>query len=108
MDTVALLRLCLESLAVSIALLGGALSLQGALKALQKQVLASRVLLLSLYIVSLPMAYYLAIDLEVGIHGLWTGFALGQIAIIFFYAFLMMHMDWEDVFKLNRDRKSEE
>ena len=34
MDTVACLRLCLESLSVSIALLGFALSLQGALKAL--------------------------------------------------------------------------
>ena len=62
MDTVALLKLCLESLAVSIALLGPALSLQGALKALQKQVLASRVLLLSLYIVSLPMSFYVSVD----------------------------------------------
>ena len=105
MDTVALLKNCLESLSYSIALLGFALSLQGALKALQKQKIASKILLLCLYLISLPMAFCLAVIMEVGVTGLWTGFALGQIMIIILYALMLYHTDWQAVFKLNKERK---
>lgn len=93
-DTLAVLRYCLRSLAVSISLLGFALSLQGALKALQKQNIASWILLLSLYGVSLPMSYFLAIKLEVGITGLWTGFSVGQAFVTTLYGIILLRTDW--------------
>ena len=107
MDTLALLSNTLQSLSYSIALLGFTLSLQGTLRALQKQKVASQVLLLSLYLVSLPMAFWLAVDSQVGVTGLWTGFALGQVVTIFLYGFLILHVDWHEVFRLNRERKRE-
>ena len=105
-DTLALLRHCLRSLAVSISLLGFALSLQGALKALQKQNIASWILLLSLYGISLPVAYFLAIRMEVGVTGLWTGFSAGQVFVTVLYAWILaFRTDWQEVFQINRDRK---
>lgn len=76
-DTLAPLKNCFMSLSVSICLLGPLLSLQGALKALQKQEVASRILLKSLYGVSLPLSYLLSCTFEIGMTGLWTGFAIG-------------------------------
>ena len=51
------------------------------------------------------MAFFLAVSIEVGVKGLWTGFALGQIIIIVLYVFLLHNTDWQAVFKLNRERK---
>ena len=61
--------------------------------------------MLCLYLISLPMAFFLAVSIEVGVKGLWTGFALGQIIIIVLYVFLLHNTDWQAVFKLNRERK---
>ena len=45
------------------------------------------------------MAYWLSIEMEVGVTGLWTGFILGQFVLFFVYAFLLMHVDWQEIFR---------
>ena len=102
MDTVALLKHCMKTVALCIIILGPTMSLQGALKALQKQKIASKVLLTCYYCISLPVAYGLSVELEVGVTGLWTGMALGQLVIPLIYAYLFYNIDWRDVFELNR------
>ena len=69
--------------------------------------MASQVLLLALYLVSLPMAYWLAVDMQAGVNGLWVGFALGMAVTCLLYAFLYVHVDWQEVFRLNRERKQD-
>ena len=101
-----LLKRCLQSLAFSITLLGPLLGLQGTLKALQKQEVAYKILLLSLYGVSLPAAYILSCVIEIGVTGLWTGFAIGQTVIVLLYLAEYLKTDWKAVFKLNQDRRS--
>lgn len=93
------------SQALSIAILGFCLSIQGTLKALQKQRLASRILLFCLYAISLPAAYTLSIGLEIGVKGLWSGFAIGQLCITISYVVVYSRTDWQAVFQLNRERK---
>ena len=104
-DTVFLLERCLRSCAISIALLGFLCSLQGTLKALQKQKLASRILLVCLYAISLPISYILSIELEIGVTGLWTGFAAGQTCITVLYIIVFLRTSWQEVFEINRERK---
>ena len=70
--------------------------------------IASKILICCFYLISLPMAWWLSIELEVGVTGLWRGFALGQIVIVLLYAFFIYHISWQDVFRLNRDRKEGE
>lgn len=96
-DTVALLERCLESLSFSLATLGAALSLQAVMKALLQQVIASKILMMCLYFISLPMAWWLSIELEVGVTGLWRGFCLGQVVVVLLYAFLIYHIDWQAI-----------
>ena len=105
MDVVALLTTCLESLALSHAICGFNLSLQGALKALKKQVLASRILLLCLYTLSLPMAYTLSIGFGIGVKALFMGFAIGQAINSLLYLGLVLKTDWQEVFEMNREEK---
>ena len=93
-DTLPLLVLALDSLCPSVALLGFVLSLQGTLKALKKQVFATIILLLALYIICLPMAYHFTIDREFGIVGLWYGLACGQIFLGGMYLFIVAHTEW--------------
>lgn len=61
---------------------------------------------MSLYLVSLPTAYLLAIYLEVGIQGLWRGFSIGQLVITVIYAVILLNTDWQAVFSMNRMRKA--
>ena len=58
---------------------------------------ASLVLVMSLYIVSLPMAAYLAYDRELGVIGLWTGFSLGLLPVNLAYLLIIYQIDWHSV-----------
>ena len=40
------------------------------------------------------MAYTLSIGLEVGVTGLWTGMAMGQVLIPILYAYLFYNINW--------------
>ena len=102
MDTVALLRYCMQQVSTCLFITGTTLSLQGALKALQQQDIASRVLLTCYYMVSLPMAFAISVLFEVGITGLWKGMSIGQALIPTIYAYIFINIDWMDVFELNR------
>ena len=56
--------------------------------------------------IALPMAYTLSVQFEVGVTGLWTGMAIGQILIPTIYAYLFINIDWMDVFELNRRQRA--
>ena len=62
-------------------------------------------LILSLYCVSLPMAFFLSVVFEIGVTGLWTGFACGQLVTAALYAFMLFHVSWKDLFAQNRSLK---
>ena len=51
-------------------------------------------LILCLYLVSLPMATWLAFDEQMGVKGLWLGFSLGNIPVIFMYVIIIFAIDW--------------
>lgn len=93
-DTAATLAVVLESLIPQIWLISQVLCLQGTLKAVQRQRIASSVLILCLYLVSLPMATWLAFDEQMGVKGLWLGFSLGNIPVIFMYVIIIFAIDW--------------
>lgn len=95
LDTVPVLQICLQTCGFNLFLAGATLSFQGSLKALKRQKIASKVLLISMYAVSLPMSYFLSVYMEWGVSGLWGGFSSGQIIIAIIYLYLLMHMDWE-------------
>jgi len=79
---------------VLLSVLGITLSMQGTLRALQLQKPASQVLLASLYLCSLPVAYVYSIEMERGIMGLWLGYSTGQFIIMFLYGTLLWQADW--------------
>ena len=64
------------------------------MKALQKQRNASIILVLCLYIVSLPMAYWFAFGLNKGVQGLWWGFSIGYIPSFILYLIEISRIDW--------------
>ena len=66
-DSVAILSPAFKALSFMIALISQMMTLQGTLKALLHQRIASIILVLCLYLVSLPMAYFLAFDMGVGL-----------------------------------------
>ena len=84
-DTVALLIPVLETLALPLFINGLVQSIQGTLKSLQQQKIASRILILGLYLAGLPSASFLAVDYEYGVHGLWIGYGIGEGVILFLY-----------------------
>ena len=55
--------------------------------------IASIVVVLCMYLVSLPMARILALDMQVGITGLWAGFACGLLPVICLYIFFIFQID---------------
>ena len=73
------------------------MTLQGALRALKLQKIASITLIICLYVIALPMAFYLSNYTELGVAGLWVGYSCGQIVIFFLYALIYAHVDWRMV-----------
>lgn len=93
-ETIPVLTECLKSLSIAMATVGAVLSLQAIMKALLMQVIASKILILCFYLISLPMAWWVAMEMGVGVTGLWPGLASGMIIIAILYAFFIWHSDW--------------
>ena len=93
-DTIGSLSLTFKAESFTLALFGQVLTLQGTMKALQKQRNASIILVLCLYIVSLPMAYWFAFGLNKGVQGLWWGFSIGYIPSLILYLIEISRIDW--------------
>lgn len=96
-DQLGTLTRCLQIMSLSLFLLATINCLQGTLKAVQMQREASMSLVMSLYLMSLPMAAYLAYDHELGVIGLWMGFSLGQLPVILAYLLIIYQIDWHSV-----------
>jgi MATE family multidrug resistance protein len=94
LDVVPVLSNVIRSLFVPIIFFAFTLIPQGALKALRQQKNAAYSLLFCFYFISLPSAYYLAMHTELGVQGLWMGFAVGQIVLFLLYNWLIMRTDW--------------
>lgn len=58
-----------------------------------------------MYLVALPMARILALDMQVGITGLWAGFACGYLPVIGLYIFFIFQIDTNAVVQEARMRR---
>ena len=73
---------------------------QGFLKGLGKFNQAINALLLSFYVIALPLGVYLAFWQFMGIKGLWTGMLIGLIVLNCLLLYLAWrHYSWEEVIK---------
>ena len=104
-ETVPLLEEALQKMSVAVSLVGIALALQGSLKALRKQILSTLILILTLYFISIPTAYNLSIERDMGIGGLWYGFTGGVLIEVFLYGMLVIYTDWDDVVAISTMRR---
>jgi MATE family multidrug resistance protein len=57
----------------------------GIIRGIGKSSYASIGSIIAFYIISLPLAYYFAFVLGVGLKGLWTGMACGESLLMFYY-----------------------
>jgi len=71
--------------------------LQGPIRAMGKQGIASVLCLASYYIVALPLALVFCFFLEMGIAGLWLGMIFGIFLQSVAYALIVIFSDWQQV-----------
>lgn len=82
---------------------------QGFLKGLGKFNQAINALLLSFYIIALPLGIYLAFWQAMGIKGLWSGMLIGLIVLNCLLLYLgWRHYSWEDIVKESMIRSQHE
>ena len=60
---------------------------------------------MGLYLAGLPSAYYLAVESEYGVHGLWVGYGIGEAVILFCYVLIYNAIDWQVVFAVVQEQQ---
>jgi len=71
------------------------INLLSIIKAFGQQGKAQYLSFVSLFLIGLPMSYFLGVTMELGSDGLWYGFAIGLAFLVLFYSYLVLHSDWQ-------------
>ena len=78
--------------------------LQGPIRAIGKQGVASVISVVAYYAIALPASLYLCFAMDYGIGGLWLGIMLGSAAQTVLFTILLMLADWQTIAKQSIDR----
>lgn len=85
----------------------------GILKGIDKIKEVSISTLVFYYIIGLPLMYIFAFNLNLGLSGIWLGFACANIGLIIYFSFELIVTNWKDqaikvIEKLSEDRSPNE
>lgn len=74
------------------------LSLQGVFRGIGKQLFAFYMIVVSFYIIGLPLAYLIGIYWGMGLDGLWIGLAIGVSVLALSYIYLCkFYFNWQKI-----------
>ena len=91
-------RLLLSVLNIYLALIffdGIQVALSGTLKGIGKQNAATISMIISYYLVALPLIYLLAFNLDMQVKGIWFGFLMGIIALLVIYLIVLKQTNFK-------------
>jgi len=77
---------------------------QGVFRASGRQSLSAKLTFVAYYIIGVPLGYYLALPLGVGVEGLWIGIFAGLLVISTANAIVIWMSDWDALATAARDR----
>jgi MATE family multidrug resistance protein len=79
---------------------------QGVFRASGRQSLSAKLNFVAYYVIGLPLGYYLALPLELGVEGLWIGIFVGMLVISSTNSIVIMRSDWAALATAARSRLS--
>jgi MATE family multidrug resistance protein len=79
---------------------------QGVFRASGRQSLSAKLNFVAYYVIGIPLGYYLAIPLRMGVEGLWIGMSAGLVAISSTNSIVIMRSDWAALATAARSRLS--
>ena len=63
-------------------------------------------LLISFYLISIPLGYLIGLRLGFGLKGVWYGMLVGLSLLAIYYLYLIMwHFDWEEIGRQSKERE---
>ena len=57
---------------------------------------------ISLYIIAIPLAYYLALKTDIGLFGLWIGLSIGLLLLDILLIVILIKKKWKVVIAIDR------